>query len=143
MRRHAFVLLAGLVVVAAATGCQRARAAKLSAPEDLERTFGVRIEGIRRSAGGYMLDFRFRVLDEQKAKPLFDRNLRPVLHHAKSGAKLLVPSSPKIGPMRSRTGGASAPRAFIIFANPGQMVAGGDEVSVVIGSFRAERLVVQ
>jgi hypothetical protein len=143
MRRPVLALLLGLVTAATATGCQRARAATSSDPAALERAFGVRVEGIRRSAGGYMLDFRFRVLDERKAQPLFDRNVRPYLVHPKSGARLLVPSSPKIGPMRSRSGGPSAPLSFIVFANPGQMIAAGDEVAVVIGSFRADKLIVQ
>jgi hypothetical protein len=80
------------------------------------------------------------VLDAEKAKPLFDRNVPPHLIHARSGAKVVVPSSPKIGPMRSRT---MAPRAFVLFSNPGQLVSSGDEVAVVIGAFRAEKLVVQ
>ena len=109
MSRAALRVLVGAAVAAAAAGCHRA--APPSAPVALEQEYGVRVESLRRTAGGYMLDFRFRVLDEDKARPLFDRDSRPYVLHARSGAKLLVPRSPKIGPMRARTGGAAAPAA--------------------------------
>jgi len=143
MPRQLAMLLVGVAATAAVAGCHRARAATPSGPAALEQSFGVRVEGIRRSAGGYMLDFRFRVLDAEKARPIFDRRVIPHLEHARSGARLTVPSSPKIGPMRSRTGGPTVPRSYILFANPGQLVSPGDEVAVVVGAFRADKLVVQ
>ena len=43
---------------------------------------------VRQTAAGYMLEFRYRVLDAEKAKPLFERRTKPVLTHAETGAKL-------------------------------------------------------
>ena len=46
-------------------------------PEAIARTWGIRIESLRLSASGYMLDFRYRVVDERRAKPLFERKIKP------------------------------------------------------------------
>jgi hypothetical protein len=143
MQRAALTLLASVVAAASLGGCGRARADAGAAPVGLEQHLGVRVESVRRTAGGYMLDFRFRVVDQERAHPLFDRDVKPYVHHLKSGAKLLVPSSPKIGPMRSRTGGPTAPVSFVIFANPARLVSPGDQVAVVVGKVRSAPLTVQ
>ena len=140
MQRQVAMLLVGIAATATVAGCHRAKASPASDAATLEQTLGVRVETLRRSAGGYMLDLRYRVLDAEKAKPFFDRGVKAYLHHQKSGARLFVPRSPKIGEMRSRT---AAPRNFVIFANPGQLVSSGDQVVVVVGKHRSEPLTVQ
>jgi len=102
------------------------------------------VVGISTSAAGYMLDFRYRVLDPEKAVPLFDRKFKPYLIDQATGAKLLVPAPPKVGPLRQTTRAPEAGRVyFMIFANPGRMITAGNKVTVVIGEFRAEDLIVQ
>ena len=128
-------------VAAPVPGAQAAPSATRSM---LEERWGIRIEGLRPSAGGYMLDFRYRVTDPEKARPLQDRNLQPSLVDLKSGARLYVPSSPKIGAMRSRSDQMLAGRVyFMLFKNPGQAVKRGDHVSIEAGDFRAENLTVE
>ncbi|MBN1918058.1 MAG: hypothetical protein JW889_09130 [Verrucomicrobia bacterium] len=117
-----------------------------AADEALAETWGVEIVGVWRSAGGYMLDFRYRVIDAEKAAPLLTRGpgIRPYLIDQASGAQLGLASSPKVGPLRQTTQVPTVGRVyFAIFANPGGMVASGNKVTVVIGDFRAEDLVVQ
>jgi len=46
-----------------------------------EEKWGICPNGIRLSAGGYMLDFRYRVFDKEKAAPLFSREITPYLIH--------------------------------------------------------------
>jgi hypothetical protein len=105
--------------------------------------WGIESRGIRRTSGGFMLDFRFRVLDAAKAAPLFDRATKPYLLDPATGAKFMVPSPPKTGPLRT----SEPPREGIVywmfFANPGRYLGPGAEVTVVIGDFRAENLVVE
>ena len=60
----------------------------------LEETWGIQVEGIRLSAAGYMLDFRYRVLDPEKAAALFDRKTKPYLIDQESGAKFMIPPYP-------------------------------------------------
>jgi len=110
----------------------------------LEERWGIRVLSIRQSANGYMLDFRYRVLDPEKAFLLMNRKEKPYLIDQASGAKFMVPSAPKVGPLRQTSVKPTPNRNyFIIFANPGKYVKPGNKVTVVIGEFRAENLVVE
>ena len=115
----------------------------------LEREWGIKVLGIRWTAGGYMLDFRYQVLDPDKAVPLLHRaySTRPHVEVDKSGAVLTVPFTQKAGSLRSSI---SSPEQIkvgrnytALFANPGQHVSPGDTVTVVIGDFRLEKVTVQ
>lgn len=109
----------------------------------VEENWGIRVEGIRQSAAGYMLDFRYRVLDPEKAAPLFDRKTKPYLIDQASGKKFQVPNPPKTGPLRS-SNPPQADRVYaIFFGNPGTYIRPGSMVTVVIGEFMAEDLVVR
>lgn len=111
----------------------------------LEDRWGVQVQGIRRSAGGYMLDFRYRIVDSDKARALVDRRWKPYLIDEDTGARLMVPAPAKVGPLRQtmRNGGPQGGRTyFVLFANPGQLVRQGQRVTVVIGDFKATGLTV-
>jgi hypothetical protein len=115
----------------------------LEAP-GLDERWGIRILGIRQSANGYMLDFRYQVLDPEKASLLMNRKEKPFLIDQTSGAKFIVPNMPKVGPLRQTSLKPLAGRHyFILFANPGKFVKSGNKVTVVIGDFREENLVVE
>lgn len=110
---------------------------------DIKEKWGVEIERMRLTANGYMLDFRYRVLDPLKAMPLFDRNIKPYLIDEATGAMFAVPDPPKIGALRTTRKPKPDRNYFIMFANPGKFVKPGNKVTVVIGDFRAENLIVQ
>jgi hypothetical protein len=118
-------------------------ATALETKTDIKEKWGVEIERVRLTAGGYMLDFRYRVLDPEKAMPLFDRNFKPYLVDEATGAMFVVPESPKVGAMRTTRKPKPDRNYFIIFANPGKFIKPGNKVTVVIGDFRAENLIVQ
>lgn len=110
----------------------------------LEEKWGVRVVALKLSAAGNVLDFRYRVTDVEKAKPLFDKKVKPYIIDQTSGAKLLVPKAPKIGALRQTPRNPVAGKNFfVLFANPGQLVKAGNKVTVVIGDFKAENLTVQ
>ncbi len=72
------------------TGCATAptrspRAAAQRRPTAVEETYGIQVEGLRLSAAGSMLDFRYRVLDPQKAAPILNGKI-PALP-ARRGAR--------------------------------------------------------
>lgn len=114
-----------------------------SPAEMIEQQWGIQIERTMLSAGGYMVDFRFRVLDTAKAGPILDRRVQPYLIDQATGAQFIVPSPPKVGQLRSgktiREGAVYA----ILFANPGKYMKSGNKVTVVVGDFRACDIVVQ
>lgn len=112
--------------------------AELSLPE----AWGIKIEYAMLSAGGYMVDFRFRVLNVEKAAPIFDRKVMPRMIDQATGAEFIVPSPPKVGPLRSGGNIKEGKVYFIFFANPARYVKSGNKITVLIGDFRLEDVVV-
>ena len=108
----------------------------------IKRRWGVEVMEVRQTAAGYMLEFRYRVLDAEKAKPLFERRTKPVLTHAETGARLIVPTPAKTGALRNSNPPLAGHTYWMFFANPGKLVQPGDHVSVEIGEFRVDGLVV-
>ena len=112
--------------------------------EQVEEKWGIQIRGVLTSANGWMLDFRFKVIDPEKAKPLGLQENKPYLIDQKSGAKFVVPTTPKVGPLRQMSKQPQAGRIYwMLFSNPGNYVKRGSKVSVVIGDFKVEDLTVQ
>lgn len=107
-----------------------------------KRNWGVDIIGVRVIASGWMLRFDYRVLDEQKARPLFDKNAKPYLVDEASGARLAVPAMDNVGELRQKPMPKTNRTYFMIFGNPGKLVKEGSRVSVVIGNFRVDGLTV-
>jgi hypothetical protein len=128
----------GALLALGGAGC-RGRSA---AVEQRER-YGIEPLSIRVSAAGYMLDFRYRIVDAEKAKAIVDRRITPVLIDEGSGARLIVPTPPKVGALRT----SSAPKAervyFAMFANPGRLLKRGAKVTVEMVALRIQHLVVQ
>ena len=69
--------------------------------KDLIDQWGVEVYGVRLSARGYMIDFRFRVVDLEKALPLFDPRVQPYLLTEGTNIKLPVPVGEKVGAFRT------------------------------------------
>jgi hypothetical protein len=141
-------VLAAVVVSMPAWGASGARAAEEAKPHPRERTllkrrWGVEVKGVRLASAGHMLEFRYRVLDERKARVLFERNAKPSLVHERTGARLAVPVPPKTGPLRTSDAPVRDRTYWMFFANPGRLVRPGETVSVVVGDFSAGGLVVE
>ncbi len=123
-----------------------ASSAQVSHPRNktfMKRQWGVEVMFVRWAAAGYMLEFRYRVLDPEKAKALFERQTKPLLIHAETGAKLIVPTPAKTGALRNSNLPLADHTYWMFFANPGKFVKPGEQVSVEIGDFLANKLVVQ
>ncbi|MBI3562982.1 MAG: hypothetical protein HY080_14825 [Gammaproteobacteria bacterium] len=108
-----------------------------------QRTWGIDIAGVRRVSSGFMLEFRYRVIDPDKAIPLTDKKSRPYLIDEASGAAFSVPAMENVGELRQSAKPEVNRSYYIMFGNPGQMIKPGNRVSVVIGKFRADGIVVQ
>ncbi|MCU7846046.1 MAG: hypothetical protein KZQ93_19600 [Candidatus Thiodiazotropha sp. (ex Monitilora ramsayi)] len=106
---------------------------------------GVEILSLQLTAAGYMMDFRFRVLDVKKAKDFFDYRIKPYLHVEKSNAKLPVPMAAKVGAFRSTDRGKNIKpnkTYYIVFGNPDAHVKRGEKVTLVMGDFKVEGMTV-
>lgn len=148
---YVFYLLAVSFILLLSGGCSTqanivSRNQKSPGLSNIERDLGIKIEAIRLSAGGYMLDFRYWILDPEKAKIMQDVKIKPYLVDEATGAKFIVPTPPKVGSLRQIVK-AGAPKAgkryFMIFANPAQFVKAGSRVSVVMGDITIKGLTVQ
>jgi len=105
--------------------------------------WGVELLGMRLTTAGYMLDFRFRVLDVDKALPLFDHRIKPHIVAERSNIKLPVPMSTKVGAFRPTNRGKNIKADktyYMIFGNPDRHLKVGEMVTVVIGDFKVEHL---
>ena len=149
-RRTALAGLAGTtlaLLVLLSSGCATAPGA--STAEQAEppgAAYGIQVEGLRLTAAGSMLDFRYRVLDAQKAAPFLNGRIQPALLDESRGAKLGVPDTPTLGRIRqtSRNGVIRTDHTyFIMFGNPGKALRSGDRVSLLLGPVKVAELTVQ
>jgi len=106
----------------------------------LEERWGVEVVALRLTGANYMLDFRYKVHDPEKAAELFERANKPVLIHNATGARLEVPRPAKTGPLRPTNPPQAGRIYFMLFSNPG-VVHAGDEVTIKIGEFEADVVV--
>ena len=116
-----------------------------AAPEpSTQQHWGIEIESLSLSAADYMIDFRYRVKDPEKAHELLQKRQKAWLIDQETGTKLIVPRPPKVGPLRQTTLKPKADKVyFVMFANPGRFVKRGRKVDVFIGDFVAKDIVVQ
>lgn len=124
------ILLTGLF----ATGSS-ATAADLKSIE-FQSDWGIEPVHIRVTGGGYMIEFRYRVTDPDKALILSERNraLYPRLKAMKSKARLAVPFGQTMGVLKSNRKFLQPGRNYItMFSNEGKHLLPGDEVRIEIG----------
>ncbi|MET0061388.1 MAG: hypothetical protein ABW176_03740 [Candidatus Thiodiazotropha endolucinida] len=107
--------------------------------------WGIRLISLRLTAAGYMIDFRFRVLNVEKSKNFFDQRIKPHLVVERSNAKLPIPMAAKVGAFRTTNRGQNIKpnkTYYMVFGNPDAHVKSGEKVTMVIGDFKAEHLIV-
>ena len=111
--------------------------------EKLAEQWGVKLISLNLTSAGFMMDFRFRVLDADKALSLFDHRIKPHVVAERSNIKLPVPMAAKVGAMRPTNRGKNIKadkNYYMIFANPDRHVKSGEKVTVIIGDFKVEHL---
>jgi hypothetical protein len=149
-------LFAGLVTAQQppATGAHQPSAAHPSSPyhpagvpphaqDYYQVRWGVDSLSVRSAESGLMIRFNYRVLDPSKARALNDKNATPLLLDSQAGVQLVVPTMDKIGQLRQSSDPEAGRMYWMVFSNKEKLVRPGHRVSVVIGSFRADGLVVQ
>lgn len=115
----------------------------LSSKSSDSKEFGIKPIGIKLTATDYMLDFRYKVVDRDKAARIINRKVQPYLIIEKTGTMLKVPESPNVGALRQTAQFAKEGRNyFMLFVNPGRVVKSGDKVTIVAGDYKLEHLTV-
>jgi hypothetical protein len=137
------LLFAGLFIL---NGCASVKPAEQTAVQAVTASdaAGIKIERIHPTAGGQMLDMRYRVVDTNKAMLALNRKADVYLIDQASGMKLPVPNMAKVGKLRQLPETAENDRIFwMMFSNPGALVKPGARVTLVINGIRIEDIVVQ
>lgn len=108
-----------------------------------EGVWGVSELRVKVAESGELIRFNYRVLDPNKAAALNDKKIEPELFDAQAGVKLSVPQMEKVGKLRQNSTPQTGMTYWMAFSNPTLAVKRGHRVDVVIGSFRANNLVVE
>lgn len=108
-----------------------------------ELFFGVDSIAAKAVESGELIKFSYRVLDAEKARPLNEKTNEPVMFDPAIKAKLIIPSLEKVGQLRQSSTPVAGKSYWMAFSNPGRVVKRGDRVSVTIGQFHIEGLVVE
>jgi hypothetical protein len=133
------------VAVRSAPAWEGSQANRLSRRAEMyyEAVWGVGELRVKVAESGELIRFDYRVLDPEKAAALNDKKAKPELDDAQAGVKLSVPQMEKIGDLRQSSTPKAGMTYWMAFANPTLVVKRGHRVDVVIGSFRANNLVVE
>jgi len=108
-----------------------------------ESVWGIEAPSVKAVESGVILRFSYRVLDPEKAKPLNDKKVDPVLISTEKGLKLVIPSLEKVGQLRQTSLPEAGKSYWMAFSNSGRLLRRGDRVDVVIGNFHAQGLLVE
>ena len=98
---------------------------------------------VKQAESGELIRFTWRVLDPEKAKLLNDKKLQPTLIDMTRGVQLVVPTMEQVGQLRQSSTPEAGKSYWMAFSNSGRPVKRGDRVTVVIGQFKAEGLMVE
>ena len=142
---HASVTRAG--DAASVASGKRSPYAAGALPESARRAYtldwGVDQIATKVTESGELVRLTYRVTDAAKAAPLNDRAATPYLYDEKTRAVLEVPLMEKVGPLRQAMPPEAGKSYWMVFSNKGGYVQPGHRVSVIIGSFRVDGLIVQ
>jgi len=114
-----------------------------SAQEYYGSLWGVDSLSVKSVESGEIIRFNYRILDPAKAKVLNDKKSEPSLADPQAGVSLVIPSMEKVGKLRQSSTPEAGKIYWMAFSNKGRKVKPGHRVSIVIGTFRADGLVVQ
>jgi hypothetical protein len=110
--------------------------------EYYRRRWGIDDIVVKETASGSLIRFSYRVVDANKAKILNDKKATPYLIDEKNGLALQIPILEQVGQLRQVSTPKDGREYWMAFSNKGHQVKPGSHVTVMIGTFRAEGLVV-
>ena len=111
---------------------------------NMQDDWGIQPVHARISAAGYMIEFRYKILDTEKALIMSDRKDFPYLQAMKSRAKLSVPFGPTVGFLKSNRKFIKKGKNYIaMFSNEGKHLNRGDKVKIQIKDQLSEAITLQ
>ena len=108
--------------------------------DGLAARYGIEVSLIAVTAAGGLIEFRYQVVDPDKADPVrHDPALLPAIVVEDTGATLVLQSPPQHHSTETRLGGTY----FVLFPNARNAVHRGSKLTVVIGDVRLEHVEAQ
>ncbi len=98
--------------------------------------WGVRVTHIAVLADGGLIDFRFQVLDPEKAGPVMEVDTRPHLYVEKTGQEVS-----SLYHIMHNHGIPAGESHYLIYNNSNGAIKRGEAVSVVFGTMRLEHII--
>lgn len=120
----------------------RPRQLTMRAKDHYELLWGIDSLQVKAVESGQMIRFSYLVLDPAKAAQLNDKKANPSLIDTQARVKLDVPSMEKVGQLRQSSTPEAGKTYWMVFSNKGSLVRPGDRVSIAIGKFQADGLLV-
>ena len=108
-----------------------------------QSNWGVDSFTVRSVESGEMIRFSYKVIDAEKATQLNDKHNEPSLLDEQANVRLVVPTLEKVGQLRQSSTPEAGKIYWMVFSNKGGHVKRGHRVSVVIGKFRVDNLLVE
>jgi hypothetical protein len=105
--------------------------------------WGIENIQVKEVSSGALVKFSFRVVDPKKAKIINNDKSTPLLIDEASHAALHIPVLEQIGKLRQTNTPEAGREYSMLFSNKDRYVKPGNRVSVVIGTFHLEGLIVQ
>ena len=105
--------------------------------------WGVDSLRVKYAESGEIIRFSYRVVDPGKAAPLNDKKIDAFLFDEHARARLEIPLLEKVGQLRQTSTPVAGVSYWMGFSNKGRLVKPGDRVSVKIGQFHADGLLVE
>jgi len=140
----AILFLPGVVLDSlSGAGLHAGTAREASLQVNQNARWGIDVLGVRSTAANYMLEFRYRVVDAEKAAPLFVRKTKAYMKHTASGKVLGVPNTAKLGPLRNTDIPKQGRVYWMFFGNAARLVKPGDKVEVTIGDYDSGEITVE
>lgn len=106
--------------------------------DQVEAQWGVRVQHIAVLADGGLIDFRFQVIDPDKAAPLFSVEKRPAMIVESTGQRVDSLYHPNMA-----HGTAAGQSVYFIYNDTAGALKSGTLVSVLFGDLRLEHVPVQ
>ena len=109
----------------------------------LRHRWGIEDLHVRYTASGSLVRFSWRVVNAEKAAILNDKKAEPSMIVKKTGARLGVPETERVGKLRQTAAPEEGREYWMVFTNVGRALKPGDHVDIVIGAFHVNELVVE
>ncbi len=91
---------------------------------------------LRSSNEGYLIDFRYRVLNGDLARPLLDRSVALRLVDPETGASFRIAGTAKLGSLRTTGSPVEGRTYYALFSNPAGRIPEGARWTLEVGDVR-------